>query len=368
MTQEHFVTCSLCEAMCGLRVTTNRDRVEEIRGDEADPLSRGHLCPKAVALKDLHEDPNRLRQPMRRVGDAWKEVTWDEALEEVATRIHDTQSKYGRNAVGMYIGNPTVHNTGAVMFAPALLSALRSRNRFSATSCDQLPHMLASYWMFGHQALFAVPDIDRTDCMLIIGGNPLVSNGSLMSAPGVEKRLESIKARGGRVIVLDPRRTETARIATEHHFVRPGRDVFFLIGLLQRLLEKGPRLRQLETRIKHLDTLRNAVFSVPLSRCAELSGVSAETIDAIATAFYNAKSAVCYGRLGAHTQEFGGLNAWLIHAINIVSGNLDRPGGAMFPTPAIDLTKEIAGMGLGAGSYGRWTSRVRGLPEFGGEL
>src|SRR5437867_54061 len=213
MAATHFRTCHLCEAMCGIAIEVEGGRILSVRGDKDDPFSRGHICPKAVALKDVHEDPDRLRRPLRRTAGGWVEVGWDEALDEAAERLAAVQKAHGRNAVAIYQGNPVVHNHGSVLFSQLLLKSLGSRSRYSATSVDQLPQMLASLLMFGHQLLLPIPDLDRTDFLLILGANPLASNGSLMTAPGVEKRLHAIRTRGGRIVVVDPRRTETAAAA-----------------------------------------------------------------------------------------------------------------------------------------------------------
>ncbi len=354
--------------MCGLQIELHDGQITSIRGDEADPFSKGYICPKATALQDLHEDPDRLRQPVRRNGTGWQKISWDEALDETASRLHEIQEKHGRDAVGIYVGNPNVHNLSTVMLAPLFLKTLRTKNRFSATSVDQLPHMLASYLMFGHQFLFAVPDIDRTDYMVILGGNPLASNGSLMTAPGVRDRLKAIQKRGGRFIVIDPRRSETAKIADEHHFIRPGTDALFLLGLLNEMFKIGARLREFEGRAQGLGELKEIAARFPSQRSEQITGISATETARLAKEFMNAPSAAFYGRLGAHTQEFGGLTAWLIHCINVVSGNLNRPGGTMFTLPAVDILQPLGGLGLGAGSFGRWKSRVRGKREFGGEL
>jgi anaerobic selenocysteine-containing dehydrogenase len=242
----HYRSCNLCEAMCGVRIEVEGERVTSIRGDEHDPLSHGYICPKAAALKELHEDPDRLRHPMRRTGTGWEKVSWDDALGEVARRLHGIQEEHGRDAAAVYVGNPTVHNTGALLMGPLFLRTLHTKNRFSATSVDQLPHMLVAYWMFGHQLLLPVPDVDRTDYFLIFGANPLASNGSLMSAPGMKGRLEAIRARGGRVVVVDPRRTETAEIADAHHFIQPGSDALLLLAMLHVIFaEKRARLGRL---------------------------------------------------------------------------------------------------------------------------
>ena len=226
----HYRTCHLCEAMCGIAVEVKGGRIASIRGDDKDPLSHGHICPKAVALQDLHEDPERLRKPVRKTSTGWQEIEWDEAFETVAEKLHTARSKHGRNSIGVYLGNPNVHNHGSLIATMPFLRAIGTQNRFSATSNDQLPHMLASLEMFGHQVLFPIPDIDNTDLFICIGGNPMASNGSLMSVPDFRGRLKALKQRGGKMIVVDPRRTETARQAEEFHFVRPGTDAFLLTG------------------------------------------------------------------------------------------------------------------------------------------
>lgn len=364
MPTTHYRTCTLCEAMCGLVLETEGGRVVSTRGDAEDPFSRGHLCPKGVALGDVHADPERLRQPMRRTADGWRPVSWDEALDEAAERLRAVQAAHGRDAVAVYQGNPTVHNYGSLLFAPGFVRALGTRNRFSATSVDQLPHHLAAYYMFGHQLLIPIPDLDRTDFFLVLGANPAVSNGSLMSAPDAAGRIKAIRRRGGTVVVIDPRRTETAALVDRHHFIRPGTDALLLLALLHVVfderLEKPGRLTELADG---LDAVRAMAADFPPERAAAVTGIGAEEIRGLARAFAAAPSAVCYGRCGVSTQEFGGLAHWLINLLNLVTGNLDRPGGAMFTTPAVDVLKRT-----GRGSHGRFRSRVRGLPEFGGEL
>jgi anaerobic selenocysteine-containing dehydrogenase len=365
----HFRTCNLCEAMCGLRIELEANRITSIRGDEEDPFSRGHICPKALALQDLHEDPDRLRQPMRRTANGWEPVSWDEALDEAARRLHATQQEHGRDAVGVYLGNPNVHNMGVLIFGLELLRTLRTRNRYSATSVDQLPHQLAAYLMFGHQLLVPIPDIDRTKYMLVLGANPLASNGSLMSAPDVRARLRAIQQRGGRVVVVDPRRTETARIADQHVFIRPGTDALALLALLHvAVVENTPRLGHLAGSVDGLDAVRELARPFTPERAARHTGVPAEVLRGIARDFLAAEAAVCYGRMGLSTQPFGALCQWLITVLNAVTGNLDREGGAMFTLPAFDIVGGPKALGIGRGSFGRWKSRVRGLPEFAGEL
>ncbi len=260
MSRTHFRTCHLCEAMCGIAIELDGDRIVSIRGDHDDPFSRGHICPKAVALQDVHEDPDRLRRPLRRTASGWEEIGWDEAFDEAARRLAAIQKEHGKNAVAVYQGNPVVHNHGSILFGQVFLQSLGSRSRFSATSVDQLPQMLASLLMFGHQLLLPVPDVDRTDFLLILGANPLASNGSLMTAPGVEKRLKAIRARGGRIVLVDPRRTETAAVADLHLAIRPGGDAPLLAAILHTLFaEERLRPGRLAELTSGLDVLADAV-------------------------------------------------------------------------------------------------------------
>jgi anaerobic selenocysteine-containing dehydrogenase len=365
----HFRTCSLCEAMCGIRIELDGDRITDIRGDDDDPFSAGHICPKAVALRDLHEDPDRLRFPMKREGTEWKRIDWEEAIELASRGLYEVQERHGRNAVATYAGNPTVHNLGAMLFLPMFLRAVRTQHGYSATSVDQLPHMLAAHLMFGHQLLLAIPDIDRTAYMLIVGANPLASNGSLMTAPGVRYRLRAIQERGGRLVVVDPRRTETAKMADEHLFVRPGSDALLLLAILHTIFEEKLEARRpARASAEGEDRVRAIATDFPPERAEPHTGIPASTIRRIAREFATAESAICYARVGASTQAFGTICQWLVNVLHFVTGNLDREGGAMFTKPALDAIKAPRGFGIGAGSFGRWKSRVRGLPEFGGEL
>ena len=364
----HFATCPLCEAACGIAVTTRDGVITDIRGDHDDPASRGHLCPKAVALKDLHEDPDRLRLPVKRVGSEWVAISWAEAIDLTVRGIRETQRRHGQDAVAVYLGNPTVHSLGAMLFAPAFSKAIGTRNRYSATSVDQLPHHLAALFAFGHPLLIPVPDIDRTDCWMIFGANPAVSNGSLMTAPDVVARIKAIRARGGEVIVVDPRRTETADLASEHLFIRPGTDALVLMAMLQVIIAEGRvKLGRLAAFTDGLDALSSACAAYTPERVSVATGMSADAIRSLARRLARTERAVIYGRIGVSTQEFGALCCWLINALNIVTGHLDAAGGAMFTRPAVDLMLGGGTYG-GAGRFGRWSSRVRQLPEFAGEL
>jgi anaerobic selenocysteine-containing dehydrogenase len=359
-----YRACNLCEAICGLEIKVDGPKILSIRGDEADPFSRGHICPKAVALLDVHEDPTRLRRPLRRVDGEWVEISWDEAFEVAAEKLAAIIARHGNDAVGFYIGNPSVHNIGTLLHIVPLARVLKTRNAFSATSVDQLPSQLTSLLMFGHQFMIPIPDIDRTDFFLILGGNPVASNGSLMTAPDVTKRLAEIRKRGGKVVVIDPRRTETAAVASEHHFIRPATDAALLMAMINTMKEENLFRIAHPEKLAGLDAALAAIADVTPEVAAKATGIDADTIRRIAREFASAPSAVCYGRVGTSLQSFGTLSQWLIQLVNIVTGNLDREGGAMPTRPLIPIT----GPGTRRGHYARWTSRVSGLPEAGGEL
>ncbi|HTM20094.1 MAG TPA: molybdopterin-dependent oxidoreductase [Kofleriaceae bacterium] len=368
MSQTHFATCTLCEATCGVAVEVDGGRIQSIRGDEADPFSRGYICPKAAALQDLYEDPDRLRQPVIRRGRDWEPIGWDEAFDQVAHRLKLVQKAFGGDAVAVYQGNPTAHSLGLMTFGQLFMRRLGTRNLYSATSADQLPHMLSSLTMFGHQVLFPVPDIDRTDYFLVLGGNPLVSNGSVMTAPGMRRRLKELRERGGKLVVVDPRRSETAAVADRHLFIRPGSDAALLLAMLNVIFADGRAdLGHLAGHVDNDRPLRAACAEVPPERVAAVTGIAADDIRALAREFAAAPRAVCYGRVGACTQEFGGLTSWLINCLNLVTGHFDRAGGAMFATPPMDVANALHRVGH-SGGFARFRSRVSGLPEFGGEL
>jgi anaerobic selenocysteine-containing dehydrogenase len=360
--------CNLCEAVCGLRITLTDGAVTSIRGNPDDPLSRGHVCPKGVALADVHADPERLRRPVRRVAGAdgepqWEEIGWDEALDLAADGLAAAVNRHGRDALAIYLGNPNVHSLGSMTHGTALVKGFRTRNKFSATSVDQLPHQLVAHLMYGHQLFLPVPDLDRTSFFLVVGANPMASNGSLMTVPDFPGRLRELTARGGRMVVLDPRRTETARAASEHHFVRPGTDAHVLLAMVQVLLEEG--LTRPPSYVDGLEAVAAAVADFTPERAEALSGLPAEQVRRLARELAAADGAVAYGRVGVSTHAFGTVCQWAIQLLNLLTGNLDRIGGAMLTSPAIDAV----GTGLiGRGHHDVWRSRVRGLPEFAGEL
>ncbi|HSE72760.1 MAG TPA: molybdopterin-dependent oxidoreductase [Nocardioidaceae bacterium] len=355
--------CNLCEAICGLRLTVEGGRVTAVHGNPDDPLSRGHVCPKALALPDVHEDPDRLRRPVRRTEGGWTEIGWEEALDLVADRLAATVREHGRDALAVYLGNPNVHSLGAMTHGTAMVRSFRTRNTYSATSVDQLPHQLVAHLMYGHQLLVPVPDIDRTQYFVVFGGNPMASNGSLMTVPDFPGRLRELRARGGRMVVFDPRRTETAKVADEHHFVRPGTDAAVLLAMLHTLFAEG--LTTAAEYVDRLDVLAEAVAPFTPERAEAVSGVPADVVRRTARDLASSGAGAVYGRMGVSTQAFGSVCQWAVQCLNLVTGNLDRPGGTMFTSPAVDAV----GRGLiGRGHRGRWHSRVRGLPEFGGEL
>jgi anaerobic selenocysteine-containing dehydrogenase len=363
--------CNLCEAICGLEITVegtgDHEQVTSIRGNRADPLSRGHVCPKGVALADIHTDPDRLRRPVRRIGRGaearWEELDWDSALDLVAEQLAATITSYGADAVGIYSGNPNAHSLGFATHGTPFIKSLRTRTRFSASTVDQVPHQLVSWLLYGHQLLIPVPDIDRTSYFLVLGANPMASNGSLMTVPDFPNRVRELHARGGRMVVLDPRRTETAKVADEHHFVRPGTDAWLLLAMLQVLLSEG--LATPPSYVDDVDRVRELVADVTPEVAERRCGVPAAEIRRLVRDLAAADGGCVYGRVGVSTQGFGSVCHWAIACLNILTGNLDRAGGVLFPEPAIDTVGRRI---VGPGHHDVWRSRVRGFPEFAGEL
>jgi len=354
--------------MCGLEIQHKDNEIISIKGDKKDTFSRGHICPKAVALQDLYHDKDRLKTPIKKTVTGWKEISWEAAYDEVSEKLKAIQQKYGKNAVGSYRGNPTVHNIGLMAFGSPFIQSLSSNQKYTATSVDQLPHHFASLMMFGHYLMLPIPDIDRTDFMLIMGGNPAVSNGSIMTAPDFSNRLKAIKKRGGKVIVVDPRFTETSKIANQHLHIKPGTDAFLLLAIIHVIFNRNlTKKGHLETHINGWKTIKEIAKQYPPEKVAKITGIDAKNITALATQFANSKTAVCYGRLGLSTQEFGGICQWLVNVLNCITGNLDTIGGALFTLPAIDIVG-MSRMTGKTGSYNKRQSSVRKLPEFTGEF
>ncbi|TDD81864.1 molybdopterin oxidoreductase family protein [Actinomadura darangshiensis] len=358
-----FRTCPLCEALCGLELTLDdAGAVTRVRGDEKDPFSKGFICPKGATLGSLDGDPDRLAEPLVKGATAG----WEEAFDAVKRGLADVIARHGRDAVAVYIGNPTAHSIAGPLYAGAIVKALGTRNLFTASTADQMPKHVACGHMFGDPLAIPVPDLDRTGHLLMLGANPLESNGSLASAPDFPGRLKAIRARGGKVTVVDPRRTRTAALADEHLFIRPGTDAFFLMALVHTLFAEDlvASAEHLAGRVNGLDDLRALAVDFAPERVATLTGIPAGTIRRTARELAAAERAAVYGRIGTCTQAYGTLNSWLVDVLNVLTGNLDRPGGAMFPRPAhapVYRRKKPF-------TTGRWRSRVRGLPEVNGEL
>ncbi len=367
--EKHYRVCNFCEAMCGVQVTlaktdSPKDKDIVVKPDPLDPFSKGSMCPKAPVLAALQTDPSRLRQPVKKVDENWAEISWEEAYSTIEDNLKRIRSEHGNDAIASYLGNPIVHNLGMMLFVKTLTQAIGSKNVFSATSMDQLPHHFAAHYMFGHEFRIPVPDIDRTDFIIIMGANPIASNGSIMTSAGVRERLQRIEQRGGQFVVIDPRKTETAAIATAHHFINPATDVFFLLAFLHVLVrDEHIYTGRLTNHILGLEQLEHIAQQITPEIAATLTGICADTIVQLATDYAKCEKAVLYGRMGLSTQPHGGLCHWLINSINIVSGHFDTPGGMMFPSPAIELARHKQ-----KNLVGRWVSRVRQMPEFYGEL
>jgi anaerobic selenocysteine-containing dehydrogenase len=366
----HYRTCPFCEATCGLEIETDGSEVLSVRGDRDDVFSRGFICPKAYGLKQLHDDPDRLTTPLVRRNGELAEASWDEALEEIDGRLAPILAEHGRNAVAVYIGNPNAHNLSALLYGPAWLRALGSQNIYSASTVDQMPKQVSAGLMFGTMLSIPVPDVDRCRHLILLGANPVVSNGSLLTAPDMRGRLRRIRERGGKVVVIDPRRTRTAEAADEHHFIRPGTDALLLAAMACTLVEEdltapGP----LAELCNGLDRVTRLVRGFPAESVAGACGIAAGEIRRMARELAAAERAAVYARIGTCTQEFGTLASWLVDVLNVLTGNLDREGGAMFTRAAAGQRNSSGAPGRGRGvRFGRWTSRVRGLPEVYGEL
>jgi len=365
-----YATCPLCEATCGLEIVTRGREVLSIRGDEQDVFSHGYICPKAYSLKELDADRDCIREPVVRRGDQWTTVSWEEAFAEIERGLAPILQEHGRDALAIYAGNPTVHNLANLLYLPVLLHAARTHNFYSASTVDQMPKQVSAGLMFGTMLSVPVPDLERTEYLLLLGANPLVSNGSLMTAPDMRGRLRRLRQRGGKIVVIDPIRTRTAQEADEHHFIRPGYDAHLLFAMVHTIFAEGlVAPGRLTEHLDGLEQVRELAKDFAPEKVAEACGIDAETIRALARELAAAPRAAVYGRTGTCTQEFGTLVSWLVDVLNILTGNLDREGGAMFPRAAAGSrnTTGIPGKGRGV-RFGRWNSRVRGLPEFFSEL
>jgi anaerobic selenocysteine-containing dehydrogenase len=366
-----FRTCPLCEATCGLEISVNpQEQIVRIRGDKDDVFSHGFICPKGSTLKQLHEDPDRLRKPMVKRNGVHVEVSWDEAWKEVERGLMGVIDRHGRGSLSAYLGNPNAHNLGPQLFSGVMLRSMGTRNIFSASSVDQMPMHVAGGFMFGSAQHIPVPDVDHTDYLLMLGANPYMSNGSLCTAPDYPGRIQAIRARGGKVVVVDPRRSKTAENSDEWISIRPGTDGLFMAALANVMFAEG--IAKVEPRIAShmngLDEFRTAVQPFTPERVTAATGVPADTIVRIAREMCAAPTCAVYGRIGVNTVEFGSTNAWLVNALSIITGNFDKRGGDMFTTPAAGgaSTRGAAGKGKGF-QTGRGHSRVSNKPEVLGE-
>ncbi len=360
-----FRTCSLCEAACGLRFEVEGDRIVRVDPDHEDVLSHGHVCPKGMAIAAVHHDPDRLRRPVRRGPDGtFHPIGWDEAFDLVAERLRAVRAAHGGDAIAVYMGNPVVHNHGALLLRQALLKAIGTRNSSSAGSQDTSPRFVTSYDLYGSSIVIPIPDVDRTDYLLCIGANPVVSNGSFLTAPGMRARLHALRARGARLVVVDPRRTETARDAHEHVAVRPGSDAALLLAMSWVIVRDG--LARVPAAVSGWDAVRARLAAFTPERAAVQTGISAPTIERLAREFATAPTSVAYSRVGVCNNRAGTAATFATDLLNIVAGRLGAVGGALFPTPAIDLGALLRM--VGGDGHGRWTSRVRGLPETLGDV
>ncbi|MHA7818287.1 MAG: molybdopterin oxidoreductase family protein [Erythrobacter sp.] len=355
MTRIHRRTCHICEANCGILVELDGREVVSIKGNPDNPLSRGYICPKATAIADLQSDPDRLRRPVKRTESGWQELDWETALREIGERIATIDPTGNRTA--FYRGNPSAHDYAMATQSRFLQRATGARKSFSASTLDQMPHHYVQYSMYGHVSLAAVPDIDRTQTMVILGGNPMASNGSLWTVPDFRGRVRELHDRGGKLIVVDPRRSETAKIADKWIAVKPGTDTALLVAILKCVLQAREALRPGLAGIVDdgLDAVRTAIARFELDQLAAHCGVSDEDIRTIADAFVSDEPAAIYGRMGVSVCEFGALNHWLVQLINLVSGNLDREGGTMFPQPLVDLVAQAGRGGISTVETARGT-------------
>ncbi|MFD9701910.1 molybdopterin oxidoreductase family protein [Lentzea sp. NPDC059081] len=358
-----FTTCPLCEATCGLELTVEGDRITKVRGDREDEFSRGFLCPKGASLGTLDADPDRLSAPLVKRDGEFHEVTWEEAFRYVDERLKDFPD---RDTIGMYLGNPVVHSLAGGLYAGPLRKALGSRNVFTASTVDQMPKHVQVGYMFGGIFSIPVPDIDRTDFMLVLGADPFSSNGSLWTVPDAPGRFKELRKRGGRFVVVDPRRSRTAQAADQHVVIRPGTDVFLLLALVHELFAQDlVDLKDLAGHVTDHTVIRAHVEHFSPDAVADRTGIDAATIRDLARQLAQAERAVVYGRIGTTTVEFGTVASWAVDTLNVLTGNLDRPGGAMWPLPA----HSRRGTGTGKGfTTGRWHSRVQGHPEVMGEF
>ena len=365
MVQEKPTYCRICEVTCGLVATVEDGRVTRLRPDPDHVVSQGYSCPKGLAAHEVTHDPDRILHPMKRTASGWERVSWEQAIGEIAARLNAIRAEHGPDAIGLYTGNPSGYAYAHRIYSANWIKALGSRNSYGAGSQDNLADFLAARFLYGASFRQPVPDVDRADFLLVVGTNPLVSQGTLVHMTDAKARLRAVRERGGRVVVIDPRRSETARVASEHHFIRPGTDAFLLLAMTRTILEEGREDREfLAAHATGADWLRTLVAPFTPERAAEATGIDADTIRHLARAFAASKAACAFGR--AVCGPFGTLQAWALDVLNVVTGNLDRAGGAVFSDGLVDIAKVVAQLGLDG--YGEHRSRLHGLPGVLGEL
>ncbi|MEE3239349.1 MAG: molybdopterin-dependent oxidoreductase [Pseudomonadota bacterium] len=361
--------CPTCEACCGLVMEVDRDeqKIISIKGDPDDHRSKGYVCAKSQAFNYIYEDGERLRHPVKKTANGWEAISWNEALDTIAEKFTHIRDQYGKDALSMYVGNPLGHDFAAGIYLQSLMASIGTERFFSAGTVDQHPQQLVCWGLIGHEWLFPVPDLERTELMICMGANPVVSQGSLLGRPNVKEAMKMIRDRGGKCVVIDPRRTETADEADQHIFIKPGTDAYFLMAFAQVLFDEDKiDLAHLADYVDNVEALREAVSQFTPESTSAVTGVSAAVTRQLVADYTATPKASLYGRIGLCTQEFGLASHWMLMVISILNGKLDQEGGMMF------ATAPTGGSGPGVDGdvkpYGRWHSKVRGVPETCGEL
>jgi anaerobic selenocysteine-containing dehydrogenase len=365
MVQEKTTYCRICEVTCGLVATVEDGRVTKLRPDPDHVVSRGYSCPKGLAAHELTHDPDRVLHPMKRTANGWERISWEQAIGEIGAKLNAIRAARGPDAIALYTGNPSGYAYAHRIYSANWMKALGSRNSYGAGSQDNLADFLAAHFLYGASFRQPIPDVDRARYLLVVGTNPLVSQGTLVHMVDAKARLRGVVERGGKIVVLDPRRSETARIASEHHFIRPGTDAFLLLAMIRTILAERLEDREfLAANASDVEWLRTLVAAFTPERAAEATGVEAETVVRLAREFAASPAACAFGR--AVCSPFGTIQAWALDVLNVVTGNVDRPGGAVFSDGLVDLAATVKQLGLDG--YGEHRSRTRNLPGVLGEL
>lgn len=369
MTNTFKRSCPICEAACGLVIHADPQKRQIIRieGDPDDFRSQGFVCPKSQAMKGAFEDPQRLRRPVKKSADgSWQEISWQQAFGEVTEQLLAIREQHGHEALGVYLGNPVGFDAGGMLYSTHFMRSLMTTHVFTAATMDHFPKLFASKALYGRANILPIPDIDRCQLFICIGANPAVSQGSLMSAPGIKSRLTKLQKRGGKLIVIDPRRSETAELADQHHFIHPGTDAFLLFAMVQVIFAEGlQHFGHLEQHLDGIEQLKTISAQFSPETVATITGIAAEDIKQLARLYANTEKAVCYGRIGTCTVTYGGLTSWLLDILGLITGHMDSEGGMMFPRPP---TGDLEAGPASEFTLGRWQSAVRGFPEIDGQL